>query len=209
MNNLDISIAEIKRIFTVFNEQLFNNELPEPIFTIQGSGKKSGRLGWFSLDEVWKSNGIGCHEINLTAEYLDRPVESIAETVLHEMIHLFNKVNDIVDVKGIHHNKKYRKSAEDHGLSVEYETSVGWAFTSLNDVGLKIVKEMNVSEDAFKFARKGEGEEKEKKERKHTNKFVCPSCGLAVRHKDMISLHCNDCDCDLELEQKDGEEGDN
>ena len=46
-------------------------------------------------NEIWNASGEKYREINLCAEYLDRPIFELAATLLHEMAHLYNLVHDI------------------------------------------------------------------------------------------------------------------
>ena len=53
----------------------------------------------------------GFYEINICAEHLARPFEQVAETLLHEMVHLYNLQIGVQDTSrnGTYHNKKSRK----------------------------------------------------------------------------------------------------
>lgn len=77
----------------------------------------------------------GFYEINICAEHLARPFEQVAETLLHEMVHLYNLQIGVQDTSrgGTYHNKKYKEAAEKHGLTVEKDAKYGWTKTSLND----------------------------------------------------------------------------
>ena len=73
------------------------------MITIQAA-KKSGLMGWFVPEKVWGvSKGDDAkktednYEINISAEYLNRSVDEIIETLNHEMVHYFNKLSEIAD----------------------------------------------------------------------------------------------------------------
>lgn len=58
--------------------------------------------------------------------------EQVAETLLHEMVHLYNLQIGVQDTSrgGTYHNKKYKEAAEKHGLTVEKDAKYGWTKTS-------------------------------------------------------------------------------
>jgi predicted SprT family Zn-dependent metalloprotease len=198
--NINDYLSEVKNFFDCFNRDLFNDELPEPILIIQSAGKKKF-LGWCTRKQVWQSKDGSetKYEITVTSEYLTRPIEEIAETVLHEMIHLHNNINEIRDVSGMYyHNEKYKNAAEDHGLNVEKIPVGGWTKTSFNDQGWEAFKRINVDIDAFDFARVVPAEkEKKEKEKKPKHKYVC-ACGNEIKAKKEINITCNDCESKFE-----------
>ena len=58
-------------------------------------------------------------------------IKALPLSFLHELIHIFNKQSEIVDVAGHYHNKKFLKAALDAGLYVIKTKAQGWAVTSL------------------------------------------------------------------------------
>lgn len=204
MNIRDIQ-SEIENIFDNFNRDLFNEKLPQPIITIQSAGRKDF-LGWCTTKKVWKSRDGSeeRYEIAVTAEHLSRPIEEIAETLLHEACHLFNLTNNIKDYSGLYyHNKKYKVAAEAHGLNCEDMPVAGWAKTSFNDVGWEAFKRINIDLEAFDFAR----EVTPKKERKPRDtkpkyKYLCSGCDSTITSKKEIHVQCLDCDMEFELQEE-------
>ena len=75
-------------------------------------------------------------------------------TLLHEQCHLYNLLHGIKDTSNHnrYHNKRFKKVAEEHGLIVEYYTSVGWSKTSLSEETKAYVKKLNIK--TFKYRRK-------------------------------------------------------
>lgn len=51
--------------------------------------------------------------------------------MLHKMAHLYNLPHEIKDVN--YHNKKFKETAEDHGLHIEHHTIYGWTITTLTE----------------------------------------------------------------------------
>lgn len=121
-------------MYQFFNKEL-DAKLPDDVvFTlIPNQGAKGKYLGWF-FQSRWQSGTQIFHEINLAADHLNRTVEEIAETLIHEIAHLANFINGIKDCnKQQYHNKAFKKQAEAFGLKVERMKNKGYALTSLDD----------------------------------------------------------------------------
>ena len=96
-----LQISEIVRkteeMFDLFNEHFYEGELNHPAITVSPDGGR-GAYGWCSINEIWNASGEKYREINLCAEYLDRPIFELAATLLHEMAHLHNLMYSIQNV---------------------------------------------------------------------------------------------------------------
>lgn len=148
-NSLKPVIEKLEDLFSKFNEKFYNNELDKPIITVSPDTTK-GAYGWCTAwstqekvtdfskmkpEDIEAMKKEGFYEINICAEYLSRPFDKVAETLLHEMVHLYNLQVGVQDTSrgGTYHNKKYKEAAEKHGLTVEKDAKYGWTKTSLND----------------------------------------------------------------------------
>lgn len=111
MPNINAATKELHVAFNLLNKQFFNNELPEPAITIQSSGKRLS-MGWCSSKEVWsdRHGKIRKYELNISAEYLNIEFMETMDTMLHEMVHLYNSVKGVQDTSrnGTYHNKKFK-----------------------------------------------------------------------------------------------------
>ena len=89
------------------------------MITIQSRPKA---YGYITCNEVWTDTDRSYYEINITAEYLNRPIENVLATLQHEMVHLYCMVNGIQDTSkaGRYHNKNFKAEAEKRGLLIEY-----------------------------------------------------------------------------------------
>lgn len=220
MNVIGIALDELYRIFAVLNHDKFNDELPEPVITIQ---KTRGRtLGHFTLDKVWRnkqrveegkiamdnSDETAYYEINIDPRWFcNRTAAEVVETLLHEMCHYCNKLSDIKDCNGNVHNKKFKSLAESVGLIVEKGDSVGYGYTSLSDE-LKEYVEESVKPDAkaFEYFRAGIIEGGAKKPRTKTLfKYTCPDCGQIAKGKKDIAIKCGLCDVEMDMEDDDSD----
>lgn len=149
-----------------------------------------------------EDNDSAYYEINIDPRYFyGRDAVEIVETLLHEMVHYFNKVSDIKDCSGNVHNKKFKMAAEAVGLIVEKGKSVGYGYTSCSDeLRDYILDVINPDDSVFEYFRAG-GREKEKKERKKTLfKFTCPDCGQVAKAKNGVSIKCGLCNVDMDME---------
>ena len=131
-----LQISEIVRkteeMFDLFNEHFYEGELSRPAITVSPDGGR-GAYGWCSINEIWNASGEKYREINLCAEYLDRPIFELTATLLYEMAHLYNLVHGVQDVSnnGYYHNQKFKATAEAHGLHIEKHAKYGWTVTTL------------------------------------------------------------------------------
>jgi len=210
--NIKIAIDELHKAFYNFNRELFNSKLPEPAILIQNKGNRKNVLGWCSTKEIWinKKTKDKKYEINLVAEYLDRPLNEVMGTLLHEMVHLYNLVNNIKDTSraGTYHNKRFKESAETFGLIIEYHEKIGWSLTTLQDSTKDLISSFDLNEEAFSIARidfdllrtdeEGEGGNKKKTS---SRKYICPGCGAIVRATKEINIICGDCRLDFQEEE--------
>ncbi len=82
-------VAKTEAMFDLFNHHFYNDELTRPAITVSPDGGR-GAYGWCSVYEIWQASGEAYREINICAEYIDRPIGEVAATMLHEMAHLYN-----------------------------------------------------------------------------------------------------------------------
>ena len=191
--------AFLERAFKVLNKVYFGNGLPEAVITIQSARKC---YGYITVRKVWKGGGGGYHEINITAEYLDRPVENVICTLLHEMCHLYAMENGIRETSngGRYHNKEFRRIAEERGLSIGYAKYIGWSVTGSTEGLLKVIKE-NGLDSPIGYVRTGEGQGESTPpagKKGSTRKYQCPGCGNSVRATKDVNILCMDCGLRME-----------
>ena len=199
--NTKVVIAELHRAFKMFNENLFEGKLPEPAILIQSRGNKKLTLGWCSVQKIWKNEKTEeeRYEINLVAEALNRGVYPVMTTLLHEMVHLHNLVNDIKDVSrgGTYHNMKFKKTAEAHGLIIEHADKIGWSVSKLQGLTMDLIDSYEFDEAVFSLGRRdlefeGAGNPRKKK-KTSSRKYYCPKCGTIIRASKQVNIICGDC----------------
>ncbi len=214
MNVIGVALEELYRIFNILNEDKFDGELTAPVITIQ---KTRGRtLGHFTVDRTWRDKNneedeeTSYYEINIDPRWFNsRTPADVAETLLHEMCHYYNKMNGIKDCSGNVHNKKFKSSAEKVGLIVEKGNGVGYGYTSMSEELRAYMEEVvKPNEAAFEYFRAapmkqsgGGGTRK-----KSLFKYTCPDCGAEVKGKRDMTIKCGICDVVMKMEDEDSAE---
>lgn len=197
--------------FDVLNEHFFQNELPEVVITIMSSPRSNGH---FTITKEWRLNEDYLHEINISAAHLDRPIENIAATLMHEMTHYFCRLHGINDTSQGHryHNKRFKKEAEARGLIIEYAQGIGYSVTKPSQEFIEVIKSHGI-EKPLDINRDGAlagmlgitggngngiqggsgGGGAVKKPKCSTRKYICPKCNNSFRATKDINVMCMDC----------------
>jgi hypothetical protein len=153
-------LTELNRVFDLLNKEFFAGKLYMPIIIVQ-SARKKRVLGTCSVNRIWvqkhDDNKNPKHEISISAEYLDRPIEEICATLLHEMVHLYNGLHDIKDTSNncVYHNKRFKEESEKRGLIIEKAPTIGWSVTTLKPETKTLIKSFNINEAVFDYYRQG------------------------------------------------------
>ena len=188
------------KVFKLINEEYFDNSLEVPTITIQST---VGAYGHVSVAKVWHNNEMATHELNIGADYLNRPIENVVATLIHEASHLYALANNIKDTSnnGVYHNKKFKQIAEELGhLSISQHSKYGWTITeptedtldfciknSLEDI--QIVRGSQLSYNGTSTIKPVAP-----KKPTSTRKYICPCCGNSFRATKSINVLCLDCD---------------
>lgn len=153
------------------------------------------------------------YEINISTATLDRPIENTTATLLHEMAHLYNLVHGIRDTSsqsGAYHNKRFKATAEAHGLVIDHHEKYGWTITSPSEELLDFIifmgwQDIQMTEGltwadmcGTGTASKGPGSSqtgapKPPKAKSSTRRWVCPKCGTIIRSTKEVRVICADC----------------
>jgi hypothetical protein len=89
------AIAELERWAAEMRLWLRPGFLPPPVITIQGGHQQAP--GWFAWSRWETRDAAILDEINFVPEHLGRDVFDIAETLLHELVHLTNYAAGVKD----------------------------------------------------------------------------------------------------------------
>lgn len=205
--NIKKMTDELHKAFHFFNKTFYNNALPEPSILVQNRGNRKNVLGWCTVNKIWRDYSVNekKYEITLVAEYLHLGMLPILSTLLHEMAHLYNLVNNIQDVTrgGTYHNKKFKEIAEKSGLIIEHHKSYGWTITHLQQFTINLIKNSDIKEEAFTLYRidpfqkqiedEEETEETTEKPKSSRRKYICPSCEVKISANKEVNVVCGDC----------------
>jgi predicted SprT family Zn-dependent metalloprotease len=223
MRPTDDTYSELQQAYDFFNVELFNNQLPACLITLQREKKT---YGYFSAQRfVRREDGMKTDEIAMNPAYFAVcPVLEVMQTLVHEMVHLwqqhFGKPG-----RRRYHNKEWAYKMEAVGLmpsstgkpggkktgeSVADYPIDGGPFMSACDRFLKDFKlswmdrfpARHVTAQALEAA--GEGMSSnlgdlgvsldESSHSKPTRtKYTCPTCETNVWGKPTLKLVCGEC----------------
>lgn len=196
----------LEKMFRQINQDSFNGEIEEPIITIQS---KVTTYGHVTCAKVWKRGNEQRHELNISADWMNRPIENVVATMIHEMTHLFNMQRGIQDCSrsGSYHNRKFAEEAEKHMIHIEKDEKYGWTITTPTDELLEYIlrqgwEEIEMSRTPDIGALIGTGGDKNKdtggtttttKPKGNSRKHKCPVCGRIARTTMDFPLICGIC----------------
>ncbi len=195
----------LEKLFRTLNERYFDNTIEEPIITIQSTPRAYGHI---TVAKAWrKGNGDLRHELNIAAGTLDRPIEEIVATLLHEMVHLINLQNGVKDCSrgGTYHNRKFKAAAEACDLRIDYDPRIGWSVTSPTEALIDFIisegwADIRMSREDGCIARTpGRGSPDRTPttpttpKKSSTRKYICPDCKMSVRATREVNIICGDC----------------
>lgn len=193
------------KIFKAINETYFENELETPTITIQST---AGAYGHVTTGKVWHNLETATHELNISADYLSRPIENVVATLIHEACHLYAMQNGIKDTsnRGVYHNRHFKDLAEQRGLIISRHEKYGWTITEPSEETLNfcityaledilITRQPCFSLPGAGGSKTGNGGSVPPAPRKpsSTRKYICPCCGNSFRATKNINVLCMDC----------------
>ena len=196
----------LNKVFKLINSEYFDNELEMPTIPIQST---VGAYGHVTTSKVWKTeSGKASYELNIGADYLDRPIENIVATLIHEGCHLYAMQNGIKDTsnRGVYHNKRFKALAEDRGLIIEKHSRYGWTITTPSEATINfcidndlqevlITRHTGITFTGVGTGKNGNGTPVKPTAPKKGNsiKWICPCCGAIVRSTKILNIVCGDC----------------
>jgi len=104
MGPTDELYQSLLEAYSHFNRELFDQTLPDVIFTVQ---RQKGVLGYFAPDRWSSMEGRHCHEIAINPAHLGQSrVIDILQTLVHEMVHCWQYCFGSPG-RGSYHNKEW------------------------------------------------------------------------------------------------------
>lgn len=194
--------AGLDKAFNYFNDRLFENRLPPVMITLT---RKRGAHGYFWAEQFkHREDGDPTHEIALNPNTMDRTLDAVLSTLVHEMTHLEQQEFGTPGKKG-HHNREWVRMMERVGLipsdtgepggkqtgrkMTHYIDPMGdflTAYSELVDTGFDlpyftapVVNETAKKKDLSKVKRE------------------CPHCEAKAWAKQGMRLICGDCDAEM------------
>ena len=170
--------------------------------------------------------------MGINPDYLDRPIGEILSTICHELCHVYEHAYIHIPRGGYHDKQwaelmrdcglepKYlnsSKTAVSHTIIKDGEFD---KFVSefVEKYGADYFNIVSYSAEVKRRTRKELGLEDDdedddspkpdnadkpiKKYNRNKIKYICPECQAKVWGKGGLSIHCNECDCDLEEEEE-------
>lgn len=192
-------------LYDRLNERYFDGVLVRPVITIQSSSRAYAH---YTLFDAWNVDGQGQREINIGAGTLDRPLEYVVGSLLHEMCHQYSdQILNVQDCSrgGTYHNINFYQTAITHGLECYKVNGYGYAKTEPSDSLIEFILENNDFKE-IKICRNerptaiptskptptakpaGAGTLKG-----HSRRYICPKCGNRVRACKIVNVICGDC----------------
>lgn len=200
--------VELEKIFRLLNQDFFNNKLPTPIITVIPTPRAYAHYVPF---DIWSARGTGKREINISSGSLDRQIENIIASLLHECVHMYaDCILNVQDTsnKGVYHNKIFKREAEAHGLIVTRSEKYGYSHTAPSDGLIEWVlehdelREIEICRAGSALTTVNIGTHTGNSDglipistttNSHHRKYICPCCGNSCRATKQINVICGDC----------------
>lgn len=118
-----------------------DHDLPPVAITVGSGARRNGlALGVFYPRSWVDTDGSETiHQINIGAEHLANDPCEVFATLAHEAAHAFNELHEIKDTsrQGRYHNKRFKKTAEEFGLTITHDDSIGWSLTKIPEATIE------------------------------------------------------------------------
>ena len=198
-------VNQLEKMFRALNADLFNNELDTPVITVTPSSRSYAH---YTPWNAWETKDEHRREINIASGTLDRPLEAITASLLHEMVHMYNDtVLNVQDVSrgGTYHNKAFARACEEHGLICTKTDKYGWSHTEPSDdliewlLNHDELREIEMCRTDPTLTAVGIGSHASSggiqiiSTNNHHHKYICPCCGSSVRATKDVRIMCMDC----------------
>lgn len=182
-NKIKLLIELISEAYSKFNSELFKGELPDSVISIEyinNPNKNSYKVyGAMCINGMFVDSHRNCAEsIVISPVAIASGFEDVMITLLHEMVHIYNKMCNIEDAsKKGKHNKNFKESAEMFGLTVEKDELTGWTTKYLSSEHYFIVSDIKYDKDIFDLDYEITEVDKSKNDKPKKSKFKhsCPN----------------------------------
>lgn len=197
--------SELEKMFRALNEAFYDNALDMPVLTVTPSSRSYAH---YTPWDAWQTADTPRREINIASGTLDRPLEAIAASLLHEMSHMYNDlVLNVQDTSrsGTYHNRRFAETAAAHGLIVHKVDKYGYAKTEAADSLIEFLCDHDEFREIEMYrvnpaltaigtgSHVAHGGASSTTTKSNSIRHVCPKCGAIARTTRPLRLICADC----------------
>lgn len=216
---LSLDTANLETAYKKFNDYFFEGKLPEVAITIQSS---RGAYGHCTTQKVWASTdgSKDYYELNIGAEHLNRPIENVLATLVHEMVHIYCMEVGLKDTSngGRYHNSVFKAEGEKRGLILSKHGYIGWSVTSPGQMLIEAIDKLDLRKmfttyrTGFRYVPGMSGDNNNNtsggttnvpgnnRKPSSTRKYICLGCGISCRATKNINIKCMDCDMQMVID---------
>lgn len=173
----------LSELYSCLNREFWSGELPPVAFTTSFAKQ---RITWGILFTPQ------CR-ISVHYKLLKSKQEDLYMNMLHQMIHVKNKINDIKDTSHAdrYHNKKFADEAKKVGLLLDYNKLTGHNVVGISDEAVSKINKIFNYQQYLK-----EVEENEVPEKWNMYTYRCPKCNRVVNAFSTNKIICGYCYCE-------------
>lgn len=200
--------CELEKLFRTLNAEIFDNQLDTPVITVTPSSKSYAH---YTPWDAWSAGNEQKREINIASGTLDRPLENVICSLVHEMCHMYDDtVLHTADCSrgSTYHNRRFKETAEAAGLIVTRTEKYGWSRTEPGPTILDFVllhdefREIEMCRNSSAPSAVGIGIHTGNSTgltitgsstNSHSRKYLCPCCRNSVRATKAVNVICADC----------------
>jgi hypothetical protein len=197
-----ITQAEYKafqQAYDFFNAELFAATLPNVLVTLQRHAKA---YGYFSPERfIGRTEKEAAHELAMNPDHFGRTDELILSTLVHEMVHVWQKTHGKMPRRG-YHDRQWAAKMKEVGLYPSDTAQPGGKETGQN-MGHYIIEGgpfstafAKLQATGFKLrwqSRSAEADPTRKAKKASKTKFTCLECGQNAWAKPDALLICGEC----------------
>lgn len=206
VTNMSRLVNQLEKMFRALNADLFNNALDTPIITVIPTPKAYAHYVPY---DIWETKENSKREINIASGTLNRPLEEVTASLVHEMIHMYNDtVLNIQDTSrnGTYHNKAFATACREHGLICVRTEKYGWSHTEADDsliewlLNHNELREIEMCRNDITYMSVGVGAHSTSGgiqtttiTKGNSRRYICSCCHTIVRATRTVNIVCGDC----------------
>jgi predicted SprT family Zn-dependent metalloprotease len=183
--------------YDFFNKELFGGALPSVLVTLQ---RKAKMKGYFSAERfAGRSAQETAHELALNPDHFGRTDEEILSTLVHEMVHVWQKTYGKAPRTG-YHDREWAAKMKEVGLFPSHTGEPGGKETGQRVTHYILpggafaagVARLRATGFALRWQSRVDEGGRQKKAASKT-KYTCPNCGRNAWAKPGSELICGGC----------------